>query len=190
MTAHPPALPQPEFSRRIPVHHGVEPVQSFHIEANEGERAALAKRFDLIGLDAFTADGTVTTLDKGRRAVLHGRIAAKVVQRCVVTLDPVPAEVAEDFILEYANDAGMALAVKELELDPDAPDLPDPLEGEAIDVGEAAAEHLALSLDPYPRVPGAHIPGVEVEEDAESADPAAKNSPFTALARLVRKGDK
>jgi uncharacterized metal-binding protein YceD (DUF177 family) len=183
-------LPQPEFSRRIPVHRTVEPVQNFHIEANEGERVALAERFDLISLDAFTAEGTVTTLDKGRRAVLRGRIAARVVQRCVVTLEPVAAEVVEEFSLEYADDAAMALAVKEIELDPDAPDLPDPLEGEAIDVGEAAAEHLALSLDPYPRKPGAHIPGVEGEGDPESGDPAAKNSPFTALARLVRKGGK
>jgi uncharacterized metal-binding protein YceD (DUF177 family) len=190
MSSVSPGLPQPEFSRRIPVHRGVEPVQNFRIEANDRERAALAKRFDLVAIDAFTAEGTVTTLGHGRRAVLKGRIAARVVQRCVVTLDPVAADVAEEFSLEYADDATTAAAVKELELDPEAPDAPDPLEDEAIDVGEAAAEHLALSLDPYPRAPGAHIPGVEAEEEPESAAPPEKNSPFKALAGLVRKGGK
>ena len=55
----------PEFSRKLPVHRGVEPLQSFKIEATTAERAALAKRFDLIALDSFTAEGALTTLDGG-----------------------------------------------------------------------------------------------------------------------------
>ena len=41
-----------------------------------------------------------------------------------------------------------------------------------IDLGEAAAEQLALALDPYPRAPGAVL---EMEEEPEAA-------PFAALA--------
>jgi len=183
----------PEFSRKLPVHRGVEPVQSFKIEATAAERAALAKRFDLIALDSFTAEGTLTTLDGGRRALLRGHIAAKLVQRCVVTLEPVPDVIGEAFALEYADDATAAVIEKELELDPEAADPPDPLVDEAVDVGEAAAEHLALALNPYPRVPDAQLPGEFVEEPpspAESEGSAAKNSPFMALAKLVRKGGK
>ena len=189
-----PAMQNAEFSRRLPVHRGVEPVQRFAYEASAGERAALAERFGILAIDSFAAEGTLTTLDGGRRALLRGRIRAHVVQSCVVTLEPVAAEIDESFSLDFADDAAAAALEKELELDPEAADPPDPLEGEAVDVGEAAAEHLALALDPYPRAPGARLPGEtagESQEDAgESEGSAAKNSPFKALARLVRKGDK
>lgn len=183
----------PEFSRKLPVHRGVEPVQAFKIEANAAERAALAKRFDLIALESFSAEGTLATLDGGRRAQLRGRIMAKVVQSCVVTLEPVADEIDETFALDYADDATAAAIEKELELDPDEADPPDPLEGEAVDVGEAAAEHLALALNPYPRVPDARLPGPSAEElpiPEESTGSDPKISPFMALARLVRKGGK
>jgi uncharacterized metal-binding protein YceD (DUF177 family) len=183
----------PEFSRKLPVHRGVEPRQTFKIEANDAERVALAKRFDLIALESFTAEGSLTTLDGGRRALLRGHIAAKVVQRCVVTLEPVADEIDEDFSLDYADDAAAAVIEKELELDPEAADPPDPLEDEAVDIGEAAAEHLALALNPYPRVPDARLPGEPAEEPPtpeESAGSTPKNSPFMALTRLVRKGGK
>jgi uncharacterized metal-binding protein YceD (DUF177 family) len=188
------SAPRPEFSRRVQVHRGVEPLQSFAIEASDTERKALAKRFDLISLDSFKADGTVRTLNDGRRAVLEGHILARVVQPCVVTLEPVASEIDESFTVEYAADAGAPAVEQEIELDPDMPDPPDPLEGEAVDVGEASAEHLALALDPYPRAPGAELPGQpgggEAEKAAESGGSAARNSPFVALARLVRKGNK
>lgn len=185
--------PTPEFSRKLPVHRGVEPTQTFKIEATAAERAALAKRFDLIALDSFSAEGTLTTLDGGRRALLRGHIAAKVVQRCVVTLEAVPDVIGEAFALDYADDAIAAVIEKELELDPEAADPPDPLEGEAVDVGEAAAEHLALALNPYPRRPGARLPGEAGEElpsPEESKGSEPKNTPFMALAKLVRKGGK
>jgi len=183
----------PEFPRKLPVHRGVEPVQAFKIEATAAERTALAKRFGLIALDSFIAEGTLTTLNGGRRALLRGHIAAKVVQRCVVTLEPVADVIGEAFALDYADDATAAVIEKELELDPEAADPPDPLVDETVDVGEAAAEHLALSLNPYPRLPGARLPGEPAEElpsPAESETSVPKNSPFMALTRLVRKGGK
>lgn len=187
------SLPPPEFSRKLPVHRGVEPVQSFKIAASAAECAALAKRFDLISLDSFSAEGTLTTLDGGRRALLRGHIAAKLVQRCVVTLEPVADVIGEAFALEYADDATAAASAKELELDPEAPDPPDPLDGEAVDVGEAAAEQLALALNPYPRVPDAQLPEelrAEPPSPEESKASQPKNTPFMALAKLVRKGGK
>ena len=52
-------------------------------------------------------------------------------------------------------------------------------DGAAVDVGEAVAETLSLSLDPYPRAPGAEealkAAGVKSEEEA---------GPFAALAGL------
>jgi hypothetical protein len=34
-----------------------------------------------------------------------------------------------------------------------------------VDLGEAAAEQLALALDPYPRAPGAELPEIEMEPE-------------------------
>ncbi|HEU0070481.1 MAG TPA: DUF177 domain-containing protein [Alphaproteobacteria bacterium] len=182
--------PSPEFSRRLPVHRGVDPVQTFAYEASEAERRALAERFGIIAIGRFAVDGTLKTFDGGRRAVLDGHITAQATQSCVVTLEPVAEEIDERFTLEFADGVAAAAIEKELELDPEAADPPDPLEGEAVDIGEAAAEQLALSLDPYPRAPDAALPA-EIQEDfGESEVSEPKASPFSALARLVRKGDK
>jgi uncharacterized metal-binding protein YceD (DUF177 family) len=188
-----PSIP-PEFPRRLPVHRGVEPEQGFAYEASASECAALAKRFGIVAVDRFSAEGVLHTLDGGRRAILRARIRAHVVQSCVVTLEPVGADIDERFTLEYADVAIVATIDKELDLDPEAADPPDPLDGEAVDVGEAAAEQLALALNPYPRKAGAALAGeadgAKLDKPAESESSAAKNSPFVALARLIRKGDK
>jgi uncharacterized metal-binding protein YceD (DUF177 family) len=181
-------MSHPEFSRRIAVDRHVEPVQAFDIEANPAERAALARRFGLVSLDRLTASGQVETLDGGRRAVLQARFDAHVVQTCIVTLDPVPADVSESFALEYAADAPSAVPA-DLDIDPEEMDPPEPLIEAAIDVGEAVAEHLALALDPYPRAPGAQLPPEYDAGQGEEGE-SAKDSPFKALSGLVRKTGK
>ena len=47
-----------------------------------------------------------------------------------------------------------------------------------LDLGEAAAEQLALALDPYPRAPDAVMPDISDEQAAH---------PFAALERLRRR---
>ena len=86
----------------------------------------------------------------GNTVEAEGALDAAVVQSCVVTLDPVTQRVAERFVIRFVP------AGRESE-DDDDPDSPDqiPYEGRSIDLGEAAAEQLALALDPYPRCPGA-----------------------------------
>ena len=53
-----------------------------------------------------------------------------------------------------------------------------PYEGSTIDLGEAAAEQLALALDPYPHKPGATLP---------DSDEAPRNPAFAALAGRGRR---
>jgi hypothetical protein len=69
--------------------------------------------------------------------------------------------------------------VDELELDPDADDPPDVLDGEDIDLGGYVVEHLSLELDPFPRAPGAEF--IAPKDDTDL-------SPFAVL-RLLKKGD-
>jgi uncharacterized metal-binding protein YceD (DUF177 family) len=176
---------RPEFSRVLLVDRNVPPEQPFHIEANAEERAALARRFALVALDALKAEGSLETLDNGRRAVLRAHLTAKVTQSCVASLAPVAAEIDEEFTLEYDADADPA-ALDEPEIPEDMeafleePDPPDPLVDGAVDVGEAVAEHLALALDPYPRAPG-------VVFESSTAPDSLEESPFKALAGLVKK---
>ncbi|MCT6647115.1 DUF177 domain-containing protein, partial [Enterococcus faecalis] len=62
----------------------------------------------------------------------------------------------------------------EIEVTLDEDDV-DPIEDGKIDLGQYAVEQLALSLDPFPRKPGAEF--VQPEEPAEI-------SPFAALKAL------
>jgi uncharacterized metal-binding protein YceD (DUF177 family) len=99
-----------------------------------------------------------------------------VVQACVVTDEPVPGAIEEDVALRFVPED--AAGDDEIELSEDALDTVF-YAGGAIDLGEAAAETLALALDPYPRAPGAATAlreaGVLSEEEA---------GPFGALAGL------
>ena len=177
---------RPEFSRVLLVDRNAPPQQSFTIEADAAERAALAKRFGLVALDALTAEGTLEALDNGRRAMLTAHFSAKLTQSCVVTLEPVAADIDERFTLEYDADADPADLAEPEEMPEDLeafleePDPPDPLVDGAVDVGEAVAEHLALALDPYPRAPGAVFEGSATPDSGEE-------SPFKVLAGLVKK---
>ena len=58
---------------------------------------------------------------------------------------------------------------------------PEPLIGNAVDLGLLATEYFILGIDPYPRKPGAAF-------DAPKAAADAAGNPFAALAALQKKG--
>ncbi len=166
----------PEFSRPVRIDTlGSEP-RSIAIEAGPAERAALARRFDLVGIDRLGAQASLAR--DGIEVIARGRLAASVVQSCVASGEPVAAGVDAPFELVFRPAPGDARPDEEVELS--AAEL-DVLfyEGGAIDLGEAVAETLAISLDPYPRAPAAETAlkaaGVKSEEEA---------GPFAALAGL------
>src|SRR6266446_4169204 len=70
------------------------------IVASDGERAALAKRFGFLGLPAFSARVTVDR-QAGGRVVVEGRLRGKVVQACILSLDPVTQELDEAFRIVF-----------------------------------------------------------------------------------------
>jgi len=140
--------PKPEWSRAVDVSRMGRLEHRLSVTANEEERAALARRFDLIELPELAAD--LVLKKRGDGAVeLTGRWHARVVQRCVVTLDPVPSELAEEARLFFGRESA-ALAGDPL----DDEGWPEPIVNGIIDVGEAIAQLLAVALDPYPRAPG------------------------------------
>ncbi|PAX08353.1 hypothetical protein CKY28_09765 [Sphingomonas lenta] len=140
--------------------------------ATPDERAALAKRFDLVSIDRLRAHFAIRREAAGITA--RGRVEADLVQACSVTGEPVTThvdEAAELLFVPEQEDAG-----DEVELSADALDSV-PYTGDRIDLGEAAAETMALALDPFPRSPGAAAAlreaGVLTEEEAKPLGPLA-----------------
>jgi uncharacterized metal-binding protein YceD (DUF177 family) len=163
-----------EFARPQRVDTIGDDARTIEIDADAQERAALAKRFDLIGIEKLTGKFTIRRDAAG--IVAEGRVAAAVTQACSITGDPLPATVDEPVALRFVaeEDAGQ----DEVELGDSDIDVI-PYDGGTIDLGEVAAETMALALDPFPRGPNAEVvlkeAGVLSEEQA---------GPFGALAGL------
>jgi uncharacterized metal-binding protein YceD (DUF177 family) len=162
---------EPEFSRPVAVDQVGERGRTVDIAANPEERAGLARRFGLVRLDRLEATGRLSRSSVFYRLELDW--VADVVQSCVVTLEPVAEHLSDHLDERY----GLTEQDAELDLDPEA-DAPEPIEAGIIDVGEAVAQALSLSLDPYPRKPGATLEVPGSEEGGQG--------PFAALAKLKR----
>jgi uncharacterized metal-binding protein YceD (DUF177 family) len=160
-----------------------EGASAMTIAAEEAERAALARRFDLQAIATLKASATLRRT--GDAVLVEGRLHAVATQSCVATGEPVPARIDEPFALRFEPAATTRL--DEVELDEGDLDII-PYEGSAVDLGEAVAQSFALALDPFPRVADAdtHLraAGVLTEEEAEAARIAA--SPFAALKGLTK----
>lgn len=175
----------PEFSRiHHPQHIPPEGVTET-IVATPEECAALADRFALKAIDSLEAEIHLKLVAGGPMVRLAGQFRADVVQTCVVTLEPIPAHVEEEFEMLFGPDANYRPG-QEIHLDAEAADPPEPFgPGGVVDVGEAVAEHLLLALDPHPRKAGV---AVEVPEGVEKNGPdTLPNNPFAALQGLKDK---
>jgi uncharacterized metal-binding protein YceD (DUF177 family) len=137
------------------------------VEATETERAALALRMRLPAILALRCDFRLVRLTADC-ILAEGELRARIVQTCVISLDDFEAEVEERFRLRF-----VPAGEESDDLDPEADDEVGYSDG-MLDLGEAAAEQLALALDPYPRAPGAELPEIE-------AGPT--DHPFAALRR-------
>ncbi|BAK68488.1 hypothetical protein SLG_38130 [Sphingobium sp. SYK-6] len=143
----------PEFSRIVRANEIGEGTREHVISATDQERAALAGRFGLRRLDRLEASARISPEANGYR--IDGTVTADLVQACVATDEDVPAHLDAPFVIRFVRDLETAESEEdEIELRDEDCDLL-PLEDERIDLGEAAAQTLALNLDPYPRAAGA-----------------------------------
>lgn len=153
----------------------------FDLVADETMRSAIARVAGLRSLPRMQAAFDVTRHGTGGLHIC-GTVSATVGQTCVVTLEPMDNELREEVDLTFAP-PGASFAGAEEDggegadvIDPDAPE---PLVGDAVDLGALAVEFLVLGIDPYPRKPGAIF-----EAPAAEHDPASH--PFSALAALKK----
>ena len=161
----------PELHRPVPLDRISRDGLDYQVRANPAECSALAERMLLPAILDLTCDFHLTR-ESDKIVAAHGRLIARVVQTCVVSLDEFEATVDERFSVRFVPSG-------EEDEDNDDPEAPDeiPYEGRVLDLGEAAAEQLGLALDPYPRMPDAALPEVEGEADL---------NPFAALNALRR----
>lgn len=187
-----------EFSRRLALVDIAAERSTRRLEATEAERAAIARRLDLPAVRSLVAEVTFKTRSRGRVVEVAGHLAADVVQTCVVTLEPLPARVEDDFLTLYVPEIEAA----EVEVDPEGTADVEPLPAGAIDLGDLVVQNLSLALDPYPRAPGAELPPAVAGEtgsptgapdrggaDDASSPPSARGEgegegPFAALRQL------
>jgi len=173
-------MSEPELSRTVRIDTLGAAPRTLHIEAEPAERAALARRFGLRALERLEAE--VSLRRANHDIVARGRLSAEVVQACVVTDQPVPAGIEEDFDILFRPEPGeQAAGEEEVELGEDELDVIF-YHGALVDAGEAVAQTLALNLEPYPRAAGA----AEALRDAGVQDEASAG-PFGALAGLKDK---
>lgn len=146
-----------------------------HLVPDDAAKARIIKALDLASLSAFEADLRVAPGRVGW--TLTGRVTATLEQVCGITLDPLPVEVDERFSVDLVEAAEPEPDEIEVTIDDDAPDV---IEDGRIDLGQYAVEQLTLTLDPFPRKPGAEF--VQPEEPAEI-------SPFAVLKAFKPKDD-
>ena len=149
----------------------------YDLSAESDECAALAERFGLRAIETFTSAVSIKFLRREKAIRLCGKIIAKVVQSCVVSMALVENTIEEEFEVLFCD---------ENQIDRDnINDIVqfEPYSEDQINIGEIVSEELALALDPYPRsqeladeVLGPYLP--------EPEDPAMK--PFAVLAALKR----
>ena len=180
----------PEFSRPVEIDKIGKDGLKEDIAAEPGELAALAERMNLPAIHELKAHLELAPWKKGRIRV-RGHFTAIIDQECVRTLDIFSSEIREPVERIYIKPEFVTAGeMKESgDFDAEAPDAPDIIVDEVIDIGELVAEALALALDPWPKKPGTTFVDYHAgEEGGENGKGDGKASPFAALEKL-RKGN-
>lgn len=158
--------------------------RSLDVDADEGERAAIAEAMGIVAVQMFRAHLSIVPFRGGLRA--EGWLKARVTQESVVSFEPVDQEIAEDIdrvFLPAPRQDKVPAPNAEVFVDLDDEDFPDHIDGPEVDLSALLLETLALALDPYPRREG------ETLESSGLAPKEKPSGPFADLARLKGTND-
>lgn len=167
----------------VPVSLDEIPPQGLHRDL-QASKTICADVATFVGLNYINNLSAFLQVDpqSGGRYRVHGRVTARVGQNCVVTLEAIENQIAEEVDVTFVppdqlpdgyNDADrldIAALINEEE------DL-EPITDGMIDLGRLAVEFLILGIDPYPRKVDAAL-----AISLEAPDPA--EHPFAGLAAL------
>ena len=151
----------------------------FDLRLDSAENKTLATQLGLSAVRKLRFAGTLTAQDK-RDWQLQARLGTTVVQRCVVTLDPVTTridiDVARIFLAHWTSPDE-----EEIELPED--DTIEPL-GKTIDLNAVLSEALALALPAYPRKTDADLGEAVFTRPGHAPMRDEDARPFAGLANL------
>jgi uncharacterized metal-binding protein YceD (DUF177 family) len=153
-------------------------------KATPDECIELARELDILACESVSVDYTIKQNGKERYR-LTGTLEVAASQACVVTLEPIPERISEEFSIELGppdalgKDDAPAVGDREILSMPDI----EPIEDGRIDVGAIVFGMISAALTPYPRRTDAEFDWVDPKAKGE---PHAAN-PFAALAKLKPK---
>lgn len=161
------------------------------LNPDEKDRTRIAARLGVPGISDLRAWITAHRIYGGHIVKVAGRFTASVVQSCVVTMEPLRAEINDEFEAYFINAedavpftaAGRKLKRKAgLEDGPIMEEWEDPetMEDGQIDLGELVIQYLSLALEPFPHAPGAVFREGDEGHRLRRASELRKN-PFAAL---------
>ncbi|MCA0272608.1 MAG: DUF177 domain-containing protein [Proteobacteria bacterium] len=154
----------------------------FALTPGAEERAAIAADLGILGIEGLSFRGALTP--RGRTDwALEADLAARVVQPCVVTTDPVTTDIAEKVARSYVADLPDVDA-EEVEMPED--DSIEPLPA-TLDLAGVMAEALALALPLYPRAPGAEFAAIDHAAPGVDALTDESVKPFAGLSDILKK---
>ncbi len=176
----------PELTRMIKT-KGL-PAEPVVIEANAAERAALARRFGLPGIDSLHASVALEARGSAIRAT--GALTAAIRQSCAISGEDFPATIEEVLDLRFVEEGTLDPAQDEdaeIEVELDAQDCDEiDYSGDAFDLGEAVAQTLGLAIDPYAEGPNADAAREKAEIKAEGEQDGPLAEGLAALAALKK----
>lgn len=165
-------------------------ITELKLSPNEEERAKIAELIGLVGLKSLDVDLKLKRQQGGLVVKISGDYTARVVQECVVSLEPVENDVKDSFDAWYADpDQAISFnkALKKRDMEKlhgevpivDEKDDPEPIIDGEIDLGDVVTQFLSLALDPYPHKEGVQY---EIGDDSPKAEASAiRKNPFEKL---------
>src|SRR5262245_10072852 len=149
--------------------------------ASPTQLQAIAAALDLLAAEQLVVRYRIEPLPAGRYR-LFGELDARVVQACVVTLDPVATDISEELTVEFWPSAQLPEPGSE-EQGILAADEHEPIDNDRLDVGRVVFETLAAAIPPYPRAEDAALERHEVGPTTTGS-----SGSFAALADWKPKG--
>ncbi|MFM1813861.1 MAG: hypothetical protein RLZ98_556 [Pseudomonadota bacterium] len=165
-------------SWKLPVTDVASQGTSFSRQATQVDCDELAGRLGIVACKSLTLDVLIAPLHRGRYRV-SGMLHARVIQSCIVSLDPVEQAIDEPVDVEFWPPDQISV-VHEGEHEIVDGDDPEPIEAGFILLGRLVFEIVSASLDPYPRLPDAELE----QSESPPRGTMGTSGPFAELARL------
>lgn len=181
----------PEWPHRIDADDiSLTPVRTT-ISASPQERKDLARRMMVQSIESLEAK--LVLKRDAKRGVVHvtGHFKTSLTQLCVVTLEPLLQKI-DGAVEGWFADPDKVVSIARLrheklgrKRDTELPMLeeenaPEPFLNGQIDLGELVAQHVSLTIDPYPRKEGI-VFGQEHSDVENTPVPEIRRNPFAAL---------